>query len=421
MTLPFLKRSTVLVALAMACLSQARADWPQFLGPTRDGVYSGKPLSGPWPAEGPRKLWVRDVGQGFSGPVVLGKRVFLFHRTDNQELIECFETDTGKTLWKEGVPAHYSDDFGFDEGPRGTPAIQGQRLVAIGADAVVQCRDINNGRLLWSVDGRKQFGARKGFFGLAPSPLIQGSQVILNIGGTDGAGVVALRLEDGSVAWKAGEDEASYASPITASIHGKTRILVLTREALMSLNPENGQTFFRYPWRPAMNASVSAATPLVQSDQVFLTASYDTGAILLDCTDTGVRTVWQSKQAISAHYATCVAVDGYLYGFEGRQEQGCDLRCIEWKTGAVRWTQERLGAGTLIRVDKELLILTEKGELILADADPKTFHVNRRAQILPFLARAHPALSDGVLFARSKDKLFAHSLSADSAPATKKP
>lgn len=421
MTPLLLKQLSFTLALSLTCLGQARADWPQFLGPTRDGIYSGKPLSGPWPADGPRKLWSREVGQGFSGPVAAGRQVYLFHRVDNQEAIECFDVETGKTLWKEGMPAHYTDDFGFDEGPRGTPAIQGQRIVAIGADAVVQCRDIQSGKLHWSVDCRKQFGSRKGFFGLAPSPLIQGSLVILNIGGMDGAGVVALRLDDGSVAWKAGDDEASYASPIAASIHGKPRILVLTREALLSLNPENGHSFFRYPWRPAMNASVSAATPLIQNDQIFLTASYDTGAILLEGTDEGVRPVWQSKQAISAHYATAVVADGYIYGFDGRQEQGCDLRCIEWKTGAVRWTQERVGAGTLIRVDKELLILTEKGELILASADPKAFRVNRRAQILPFLARAHPALSDGILFARSKDKLFAHALAADAVPAVKKP
>lgn len=394
----------------MLLLIEAQADWPQFLGPTRDGVYAGKALSERWPSEGPRQLWARAVGQGFSGPIAVGDRVFLFHRQNDRDLLECFEARTGKTVWQEGVPATYRDDFGFDEGPRATPAVQEDRIVAIGADALVQCRNITTGKQIWEVDCRKKFGARKAFFGFAPSPLIQNGKVILAIGGTEGAGVIALNLDQGTLAWKSGEDEASHASPIATTIQGRQRLLILTREALVSLNPLDGHELFRYPWRPSMSASVSAATPLVISDRVLLSASYGVGSVLLECSDSGAKPLWERKDALSSHYSTSVTSEGFIYGFDGRQEQGCDLRCVEVTTGAVRWTQDGFGAGSVILAGKELILLSEKGELIRAAADPSAFKAKAKAQILPFLARAHPALSDGVLYARSKDKLFAHAL-----------
>src|SRR5258708_35783462 len=132
-----LVRRTRLILLCSglaACAAAARAgDWPQFLGPTRDGAYAGTDLAETWPSEGPVRLWKREVGQGFSGPVVAAGRVILFHRVADQETIECLEGKTGKPIWKFGYPTAYRDDFGFDEGPRGTPAISGGRVFTLGA------------------------------------------------------------------------------------------------------------------------------------------------------------------------------------------------------------------------------------------------------------------------------------------------
>lgn len=393
----------------------AASDWPQFLGPGRDGVYSGPALTAKWPAEGPLRLWSRDVGQGFSGPVSSRGRALLFHRVDDQETLECMEARSGRTIWKDSATTHYRDDFGFDEGPRATPAIGGDRVITLGAEGAAICRDWATGRKLWSVDCKLDFKMRKGFFGLAPSPLIVGGNVILNIGGIDRAGIVALSVETGRKTWSCGEDEASYASPVLASFEGRARILTLTREGLVSIDPADGRELFRFPWRPAMQASVSAATPLVLGNRVFLSASYGAGAALLRCADGGATVLWQKDDALSNHYATSVADGDFLYGFDGRQEQGCSLRCVGLRDGAVAWSQEGLGAGTVTLAGKELLILTEKGELIRAPATSSGFHPSARHQLLPFLARAHPALADGVLFARSKNKLFAFDLAASPA------
>ncbi|MDB6110026.1 MAG: outer rane biosis protein BamB [Pedosphaera sp.] len=386
-------------------------DWPQFLGPTRNGVYAGSDLAETWPPEGPPVLWQKKVGQGFSGPAIADHKLILFHRLENEEVIECLEAGTGNQLWRFAYPTAYEDDFGFDPGPRATPSIDGGRVYTFGSEGMLHCLDLATGKKIWSVNAKTQFQAPKGFFGIACSPLVEGDALLLNIGGGNGAGIVAFDKATGKVLWKASNDEASYSSPIAATVNGQRYDCFFTRNGLVALDPGNGKIQFQYPWRPAMNASVSSATPLVIDDLIFLSASYGTGAILLRVKDNSVEKVWSADHVLSNHYATSVHRDGFLYGFDGRQEQGCNLRCVELKTGKIRWKQEGFGAGTVTLAGNQLLIMTEKGELIRAAATPEEFKPNAHAQILPFQVRAYPALADGLFYARSKDKLVCVDLS----------
>jgi outer membrane protein assembly factor BamB len=386
-------------------LSVARADWPQLLGPTRDGVYAGPELARTWPKDGPRVVWQRTVGAGFAGPAVSGGKLILFHRVGDRETLECLDAATGKELWKGDYATRYRDRFGFDEGPRATPTLSGESIFTFGAEGTLTCWALADGTKRWSSQTEKELGARLGFFGLACSPLVESNLVIVNIGGTDGAGIVAWDTASGRVRWKATADEASYSSPVAATIRGRRYVIALTREALVALNAADGRVGFRYPWRPEMDASVTAAVPLVWDDLIFVSASYGAGASLLRFHESGPKAEWSADDVLSNHYATSVRRGEFLYGWDGRQEQGCALRCVEWKTHKVRWSQSGLGAGTVSRTGDQLVVLTERGELILAPAVPEGFKPSARAQILPFTVRAHPALSDGKLFARSKDKL----------------
>jgi outer membrane protein assembly factor BamB len=329
----------------------------------------------------------------------------LFHRVGDQEVVDCFDAQTGRDEWKSGYPTRYRDDFGFDEGPRGTPTVVSNRVYTYGAEGMLGCWDASDGRKVWSVDTKSQFRQSKGFFGMACSPLIEGDLVVLNVGGKDGAGLVAFDRSTGKVRWKTSDDEASYASPVAATVAGSRRVFAITREALISVNPVDGSVAFRYPWRPSMDASVSAATPLVIDDQIFISASYGTGATLLRLRGNRPEKVWTSDESLSNHYATSVHRDGLLFGFDGRQEHGCDLRCVDLKSGKVRWSEGGLGAGTVTLAGDRLLVLTEKGELIQAPATSTGFKPSARAQIVPFGARAHPALAEGRFYARSKDQL----------------
>src|SRR5438093_3225938 len=225
------------LVLIRACAS----DWPQFLGPSRNGVYPGTDLAESWSKEGPPIIWQKKVGQGFSGPVVVAGKLILFHRLDDKETVECLEAKTGKPLWSFDYPTSYRDDFGFDEGPRATPAVAEGRVYTFGAEGVLHCLDFATGKKLWSINCKSDFHSSKGFFGIACSPLVEGNSVLLDVGGNPGAGVVAFAKEDGKVLWKATDDEASYSSPTAGTINGQRLICTLTRSRLLGLEPAAGK------------------------------------------------------------------------------------------------------------------------------------------------------------------------------------
>jgi len=398
-----------LFLILLCTLSVWASDWPQFLGPTRNGVYPGNDLAETWPKDGPPTLWQRSIGQGFSGPAVASHKLVLFHRIADKEIVECLDAKTGKPLWKFDYPTAYVDDFGFDEGPRATPSIANGRVYTYGAEGKLHCLDFATGKKIWNVDAMGEFSAPKGFFGIACSPLVEGDKVLLNIGGDNGAGIVAFDAVTGKVLWKTSNDRASYSSPVASTVDGQRYAFFFTRKGLVAVNPADGRIQFDFPWGPRMQASVSSATPLVTDDLVFISGCYGTGAALLRVKNNSVEKVWSADDVLSNHYATSVEHNGFLFGIDGRCDPGFSpapsLRCVELKTGKIRWKTDEVGAATVTLAGDQLLILTEKGELIRAAADPDAFKPNARAQILPFQVRAFPALADGCLFARSKDKL----------------
>lgn len=386
-------------------LSSAAADWPQFLGPDRNGTTTNR-ISSSFPSEGPVRLWRRKVGQGFSGPVIVEGKVLLFHRVDNEALLEAFSAKTGEPIWRCATPTAYVDDFGFDEGPRGVPAVSEGRIFVFGADGHLIAVSLVDGKKLWEVDTQARFGADKGFFGAACSPLVEGNLVLLNLGGSDGAGLAAFAVDTGKLVWKLTDDEAGYASPVPF-VQGKERsVLFFTRAGLKVVDPVAGKLRFGFPWRSREHASVNAASPVVSGEDVLLTASYGTGAALLHLKLDGTETVWSGDDSLSAHYATPVKRGEFLYGFHGRQDMGRQsLRCIEWRTGKVRWGEEGIGAGTVVLADDRLVLLLESGELIVAEAEPAAFKPLARAQVLGSGTRAPFALADGLLVARDKNQL----------------
>ena len=181
------------------------ADWPQVLGPGRNGVYSGPPLSEAWGATGPRVVWRRQIGQGLSGPVVVQNRVILFHRVSNREVVEAIDAASGKTLWQYAYPTSYRDDFGFDEGPRAVPVVANGVVYTFGAEGQLHAVDLASGKKIWSEDTMRRFSVPKGFFGAAGSPLVEDGRVIANIGGKN-AGIVAFDAKTGKVLWTATDD-----------------------------------------------------------------------------------------------------------------------------------------------------------------------------------------------------------------------
>ncbi len=391
----------VSVVLLMATLA---GDWPQFLGPTRDGVYSGADIAAAWPASGPPVVWKKDVGEGFAGPVVAAGKMILFHRLQSREIIECLDAATGKNVWSLEYPTAYRDDFGFDEGPRSAPVISNGVVYAFGAEGVLTAVDFATGKKIWQVPAHQKFRSPKGWFGSAGSPVVEGGKVLVNVGGQD-AGIVAFDAKTGDVVWKATSDEESYSSPTVATIGGARHALFLTRSEFVDLDPATGKIRFTMPFKSRSSASVVAATPLVIGNLVFISASYGVGAALLEVNGSSFKKVWANDDSMSNHYSTCVFRDGFLYGFHGRQEEGQELHAIDLKSGKIMWSVERFGAGTVTLAGPRLLIVRENGELVIAPATPKEFRPSESAKILGGVIRAYPAVANGRLYVRNERML----------------
>jgi outer membrane protein assembly factor BamB len=293
-------------------------------------------------------VWRKPVGEGFAGPAVAGGRVILFHRIGAEEIVESLDARTGDPQWRFAYPTTYRDDFGFDEGPRAVPVVADGRVYTFGAEGQLHALDLATGRRIWQVDTQKAFAPILGFFGRAGSPLVEGGRVIVGVGDSlDGGGVIAFDAATGAVLWQATRHEASYSSPAAATFDGRRRALFFTRRGLVGLDPATGAIAFEREWRSRSQNSVNAATPLVIGNLIFLSATYETGAAVLQVSQDKLTELWTNDDTLSNHYATSVHHNGTLYGFHGRQEFGPSLRAVDLKTGKVRWSEEQFRAGTV--------------------------------------------------------------------------
>lgn len=400
-----------IVALQLPILSQA-GDWPQILGPHRNGIADDERLNLDWPGGKPKTLWQRDVGDGVAGVAVAEGRVVLFHRVGNQELVEAMEPLTGKVLWKVGFPTGFqSQQPTAGDGPRCVPVIHRGSVFVFGAAGDLHCLKLADGKERWSRAALKEYKAQEGYFGAGSTPIVEGDKLLVNIGGDrSGAGIVAFDIETGKTIWKATDEQASYSAPTAATVDGVRHVLFATRLNLVSLDPESGAVRFRFPFGQR-GTTVNAATPLVIDGHLFLSASYGIGAVFAKIGKTEAKTLWANNDVMSSQYPTCIYNDGYLYGVHGRQDgPPATLRCFDPTTGKVAWSKEGFGMASLILADGKLLVMKTDGTLVVAEPNPKEFRPLASARVLDNAssrdpALALPALSGGLLYVRDRQTL----------------
>jgi outer membrane protein assembly factor BamB len=400
-----------ILLVLLASLSPATAeDWPQFLGPRRDGTSAETGLVTSWPKKGPPVVWERAVGDGFAGPVVAGNRLVLFHRKDAKEVVDSFDAAKGTPLWHFEYPCNYFDRFGKGDGPRATPVLAGGRVYTFGVLGLLHCLDLEKGTKIWSKDLNAIYNVPPSFFGTGTSPLLEGNLLLINVGGKD-AGIVALNKDNGEEAWRATRDAASYATPVATTVDGVRHAIFFTRQGVVVLDPLKGTVRYQQKWRSRIDASVNAATPLVFGDQAFFSAEYGTGALLLRLRKDGASEVWSGGGLMDNHYGTCAYRDGILYGFHGRQEAGAILRCVDLKTKKVRWDREQFGCGSMVLAEGNLIVLTERGDLVLVEATPEAYREKARANVFRALpCRAQIGFANGRLYARDEGRLVCFDL-----------
>jgi outer membrane protein assembly factor BamB len=426
-------------------------DWPRFLGPNANGVSGETGLLDKWPSNGPRVLWEKSIGTGYSAPSVRGNRIVLHHRIGGEEIIECFEAATAKPLWRYAYPSHFIDPYGYNNGPRGTPLLTENRSYTFGAEGKLICLDLATGKLIWQHDTAAEWTVPPAFFGVGSSPILEGDRLLVMVGGQTNSGMVAFNPGTGKtlwesvgeknwegqlmvgwpgerrVKWQEWEKQASYATPVAATIHGQRHVLCLMRQGLVSLNPTNGQVNFSFWFRSPANDSVNAMDPVVVDDMILISAAYyKIGSVLLRVKPDGkgVEEVWRST-VLEAHWTTPIYHQGFLYAFSGRNEPDARFRCVEFATGKLLWDRDEswpphstptpavYGRGSCIMAEGRLIVLGEGGLLGLFKVNQERAEEISRFQ-LPQLRHpcwAAPVLSRNRLYLRSEDRLVCLDLS----------
>ena len=371
-------------------------DWPQLLGPNRNGIYTDSDVA--WPSS---VAWEKEVGAGFAAPVIANGKVILFHRKGKKEIVDAWEAATGKSLWTFDYPTNYKDDFGFDDGPRSPPTVADGKVYTFGAEGVLHAIDLNTGIKLWRVDVHKQYNVDKGYFGAGCSPLIYDCKLYLNIGSKK-AGIGAFDPATGKNIWKATNHEMSYSSPAAA----KFGVVFFTREGIVVADKDTGKIIYEKHWRARAHASANVASPIVDGNLLFISSNYAVGAIVVDFSTSPPTELWSGDDAISAHYATPVLKDGFLYGLHGPTQTGQQLRAVEMKTGRVAWKMlAGPGGGTVTLLKDHLMFLRDDGQLFKIKPNPEKLEVVGNFKVLDGKIRAFPAIGNGLVCIRNTKML----------------
>lgn len=398
------------LCLMLACASLASAaDWPQWLGPRRDGSTAEKVAVWKEPL---KIVWRQPVGEGHSSAVVADGRVYLHTRVKDQpeEAISAFDARDGKPLWtKTYERAAFKSLFG--NGPRATPSVSGGKVYTFGITGVLTCIDAKTGEQVWQKDTLKDLKAANLYFGASCSPLVEGDIVLLNVGGK-GASVVAFNKNTGEVAWKTLDDKASYSSPIVVGQGDERAAVFLTAKGLVAAAVRDGSVFWQIPLVDKLFES--STTPVLIGDILFASSiTFGGMGAKLDNSQAIPRAkqIW-TQPGLNCYFSTPVAVGKNLYLVTGTKPPAlrnqADLHCVEAATGQTLWTRPKVGTyhASLLRTgDDKILLVEENGDLVLVQPDPKEYRELARSKICG-ATWAHPAVADGRLFIRDNKELI---------------
>ena len=414
-------------------------DWPSFLGLRGDGTSEETGIEpGLW-APHPPVVWTVDLGVSYGGPAISEGRLFQFDRFGSEERVRCLDAESGRLIWQWGAPVDYEDMYGYNNGPRCAPIVDGNRVFTYGVAGRLSCLNATNGQLEWTKDLVEEYGVTQNFFGVASSPFVYEDLLLVMVGGSpagerppahrldlakpSGSAIVAFDKTSGAEVYRIGDDLASYSSVTVRNLAGKPTGLAFLRSGLLAWSPRTGKPLFEFPWRASILESVNAAMPVTAGNRVWISETYEIGSVLLEVNEQfDPQVIWQDSgsrrdQAFRAHWSTPVLVDGYLYGCSGRNQPDSDFRCVDFDTGKVQWFDRRHERSSLLSIDGYLIVLGEYGRLELIRPNPTQLDVVEEADLhaqvdprderplLEYPCWAAPVVSHGLLYVRGKDKL----------------
>ena len=408
-------------------------DWPQWRGEHRDGVWDEDDLLEEFEDEQLKPKWSVEIGAGYSGPAVADDRVFITDRLVEPKQIErvhCLDAKTGRQLWSHTYDCPYT--ISYQAGPRACVTVDDDRAYALGAMGHLHVFDAGAGAVLWKKDLNKEYDIRMPIWGIAAAPLIYDDLVILQIGGADGACVVALDKKSGEEEWTALRDRASYSAPILIEQGGKDVCVAWTGDSVAGLNPEDGEVYWRQPF-PSRKMPIGIATPVVSKDRLFVTSFYDGSLMLkLDQNRAACEKLWhrigrseRDTDALQSIIATPLFLGDHVYGVDSYGE----LRCLKAEDGDRVWEDQtatpraRWSNIHMVQNGKRTWMFNERGELLIAELSPSGFKEIDRAKVIEPTSEqlrqrggvcwAHPAFADKHIFIRNDEKLICVDLEDD--------
>lgn len=424
-----------LVFLSAAVQGQAiEKDWPQFLGPNRNGISNATGIVTDW-AEGKLKLnWTLPVGEGYAIGSVSGGKYFHFDvvEQDAKDVarLRCIDLQTSAVDWTFTALSSYEDIYGYDSGPRTSPMIYDGRIYIYGVDGMLRCLDVETGDLQWELDTVERFGVIQNFFGVSSCPVVHEQLLLVMVGGSpeeskqvprgqlnlvkpNGSAIVAVNRKTGEEVYRMGDDLASYTSLRVADIHGQKVALAWMRESLIGFDPNDGSELFKFKYRARKLESVNASTPIVLANRIYLGESYKNGGVVLEVDkDWQTKVIWSDKgkrnKSLAPHWNTPVLHEGFLYGCDGEKTSTAELTCVDFATGDIKWSVPRLGRSSVTYCDGHLIVMAEYGQLFLVRATPEKFErVASYEGDLKFRypCWSAPVVADGKLIVRGKNKV----------------
>jgi outer membrane protein assembly factor BamB len=383
------------MALAVPAVA---SDWPFFRGPNHNGVSAESGWSAQWPASGPKIAWRRDVGIGVSSFAVAGNRVLTMGSRQDTNIVWCLDADNGRVLWRFDYPCKF-DDRNFEGGTASTPTVDGSLVYTLSHEGQAHCLGLADGRVVWSKNLIRDFGGRQSSYKYAGSPLVTDGLVILDTG-ADGKSTVALDKATGREVWACGDDFAGYATPIPFTHEGKRGVLVFKARAMVAHDLLTGREWWRIGWRSHYDCN--ASTPTALGDKLFISTGYggrSARGALFQLGQGEPQQLWVNPN-VGTKMSSAVVYAGHVYCVS--EKSGGQLMCVDLRDGKAIWAQPDFAPyGTLMIAGGKLVVLDEKGELVIADATPRGYHELARAKVVDGRCWAMPVLANGRIYART--------------------
>ena len=424
------KKFTIFPLLILGCQLLLADDWPQWRGPERDGVWRESGILRKFPPGGPRVVWRKPIGGGYSGPAVVGNRLYAMDRSakDETETVLCLDAEKGDRIWEHTYAARYRGvDYGA--GPRATPTVHDGRVYTLGTMGNLFCLGAARGEVLWEKDLKKAYNVKPLIWGLTAAPLIEKNLVIVSCGGKPSACVIALDWKTGEEVWKAVDDVVGYAPPVLIEAGGKRQLIQWTARNVISLDPTSGKEYWRLPFPSSSDLSVM--TPVHHGGYLFVSAFFNGSLLMdLDSDKPGAKVHWRSEPS-SEHDTRIIHCLMSTPQFRGDHFYGVDsygaLRGIEISTGKRLWEtleptrKARWSNAHLTPNGDATFIWNEHGELVVARLTPGGYSELGRARLLDptegtkgsrAVTWAHPAYSGKRVFVRNDEEILCASLAA---------